>query len=711
MLNQRMRKLILVTIHLMFLVVPFFFTWVNEELFEFPKMLLTYGFTIVIAGLWVGRMINEKRIIIRQTAFDWPLLLFLIAQILATIFSIDPHTSIFGYYTRFHGGLLSTITYLVLFYALVSNVSKTQLKKLLITIFISALGVTLYAIPEHFGYSPSCLLIIGKFDVSCWVQDVQNRVFATFGQPNWLAAYVITLIPLGIVLSATGKKTATGKKRLGEIFFSITTLTLFITLLFTQSRSGMAGFLASMLLLIPGLIFIKSKQQDLIKNTKKYVWLLGSMLLIAVMNGTIFSPPLLKLLIPENTPLVDVNPTNTNTAVNRLEIGGTDSGEIRKIVWQGAVNVWKRYPWFGSGVETFAYSYYQDRPLAHNNVSEWDFLYNKAHNEFLNFLATTGIVGLGTYLLLFVWLIVVSLKIIFKPTQKFSITDQTIILALLSGLLALSVSNFFGFSTVMVSILLFIYLSFVAMIDAHKLEKSFFIRKQTLSLSVIQIFALIITCLGIIILLSKVVRIWVADKNYAYGNSYLAAGHNLEGLESLQTAVMLRPSEALFHNQLAHTYSKLAVLLDQQDESTASAEFKQAALDESELTLLLNPRHLNFYKSQARIMITLSQLDPQLLTLAKQTLEAGLQLAPTDAKLMYNLGLVEIALDQTDTGIKTLETTIKMKPNYEAARMALGKQYESLNKPNQALEQYQYIYDHITGQNQFINDKLTELKN
>ena len=197
--SQRLQKFIIILFHLLFMTVPFFFTWVNEELFEFPKMLLTYGFTTLIVGVWIGRMILEKKVFIRQTVFDWPILLFIVSQTLSTIFSIHPSTSIMGYYTRFHGGLLSTLTYILLFYALVSNFSKVALRKLWITIFIAALGVTLYTIPEHFGHSPSCLMITQQFDVSCWVQDVQSRAFATFGQPNWLAAYVISLIPLGIL--------------------------------------------------------------------------------------------------------------------------------------------------------------------------------------------------------------------------------------------------------------------------------------------------------------------------------------------------------------------------------------------------------------------------------------------------------------------------------------------------------------------------------
>ncbi len=44
-----------------------------------------------------------------------------------------------------------------------------------------------------------------------------------------------------------------------------------------------------------------------------------------------------------------------------------------------------------------------------------------------------------------------------------------------------------------------------------------------------------------------------------------------------------------------------------------------------------------------------------------------------------------------------------MRPNYETARMVLGKQYEAQQQNQLAKEQYQYIYDHITQNNQEIN--------
>src|SRR5262249_769402 len=44
----------------------------------------------------------------------------------------------------------------------------------------------------------------------------------------------------------------------------------------------------------------------------------------------------------------------------------TDSGDIRKFVWKGAIDAWKSSPLFGTGVETFAFAYYKFRPAGHN---------------------------------------------------------------------------------------------------------------------------------------------------------------------------------------------------------------------------------------------------------------------------------------------------------------------------------------------------------
>ncbi|KKP99309.1 MAG: O-antigen polymerase, partial [Candidatus Levybacteria bacterium GW2011_GWB1_36_18] len=106
--------------------------------------------------------------------------------------------------------------------------------------------------------------------------------------------------------------------------------------------------------------------------------------------------------------------------MHQTQLGGTDSGKIRLIVWRGAIDVWKNNPIFGTGVETFAYAYYKYRPIEHNLTSEWNFLYNKAHNEYLNYLATTGVFGLLSYLSFIAFFLFIFLATIFKTKNKLS---------------------------------------------------------------------------------------------------------------------------------------------------------------------------------------------------------------------------------------------------------------------------------------------------
>ncbi len=393
-LDKLFKKIIFWAFNLLLVFTTFIFTWFNQELFEFNKMMFVYLMAIVITSAWIARMVIKQKLIFKRTALDWPLLAFVISQMLATLFSIHQRTSFFGYYTRFNGGLLSTFTHALLYWSFVSNFSIKHARLLLKNALLAAVGVSLYAIPERFGVSPSCLIIRGNFDVNCWIQDVRHRVFASFGQPNWLAAYLITLIPLSIAfyLNWAVKKThALTKTKAGWWFLTI--ITLFTALLFTNSRSGILGLgfgLGIFLVLnietaLQTTRPISFRSKPLIKKTIAVFITLGLILLII---GTDFTPNFASLLKKvtnqPNSVQTNTQEATTSRTTNNPNINITPSEKIRYIVWRGAIKIWQRYPILGSGPGTFAYSYYLDRPMEHNLVSEWDFLYNKAHNELLN---------------------------------------------------------------------------------------------------------------------------------------------------------------------------------------------------------------------------------------------------------------------------------------------------------------------------------------
>ena len=120
--------------------------------------MFVYTLTTIITASWLVRMISQQKFIFRRTILDIPIGLFLLSQIISTITSIDVHTSIWGYYSRSNGGLLSVISYILLFYAFISNIPKDSVLKLLNAAIISGVLVSIYSIPEHFGLSPSCVL-------------------------------------------------------------------------------------------------------------------------------------------------------------------------------------------------------------------------------------------------------------------------------------------------------------------------------------------------------------------------------------------------------------------------------------------------------------------------------------------------------------------------------------------------------------------------
>lgn len=693
-------------------------------------MLLTYALTALILGAWATRCVFEQRLVWRRTPLDLPLAIFLGSQLLSTILSIHPRTSFFGYYTRFHGGLLSTLTYLCLYYAFVSNVTRKEVKHFLISVLIAAAGVCLYAIPEHFGHSPSCWLITGgeMFDVTCWVQDVKTRVFATFGQPNWLAAYVIMVLPLTLSLMMT----STEKLGVKKASYLVLSWLLVLTLIFTKSRSGLLGMVIGVGIWGLGYLWLWSRRH-LTPQAFAPLVIFGTISLGLFFQ---FDPYVLPLLnsklnlwrsdasqIESSLATPAPSPLEVPAVINRLDIGGTDSGEIRKIVWEGAISVWQRYPLFGSGVETFAYSYYQDRPLAHNLVSEWDFLYNKAHNEFLNFLATTGLVGLGAYIGVLLLYGSLSGRTILAASSDYnhsspSSSSETIdfapliTLGLVTGLISLSVSNFFGFSTVMVTVLHYLFMACYVVLNYSPPAVTSDHSVKTPELSASQIGGLIVIGGLTFFLLSQVVTMWQADAAYTRAKAWISAGKGTPALEELEAAIRLQPKEALFYDELSDLYSQLAVASGQQGQSSASAEIAQAALKASEITLNLNPRHLNFYKTRARILISLSGLDPHLLTAAEDTLHQALELAPTDAKLLYNLALVQLNSDDPGKqaeGLRNLEKTLEMKPNYESARRERADQYLKVTDYDRAYQEYEYIVKFINPNNAYARQQLESL--
>ncbi len=702
-MSKLVEKSIGVAFCILFFLVPLVLTPYTSELFEFNKMVLTYSLTTTITTLWIVRIIIHKKFIFRRTVLDFPLIIFLFFQIVSTLISVDTRTSFFGYYSRFHGGLLSTISYSILYWAYVSNIDKRAVHKTIYFLLASALLVSIYGILEHFG-----------IDKEVWVQDVQNRVFSTLGQPNWLAAWLVALIPIAWMLAIVQ-----GLKK--GLLWVVLSAIFFLTLLFTKSRSGLIGFIVSDIVFwaFALLIIIRKKKNKIKAFTISF---LSVHLIIFSFSATTGTPwtPSIKNFIEKNETAVTTTTSDKQEAYQApaLEVGGTASGEIRKIVWKGALDIFKAYPILGTGVETFAFSYYSFRPVEHNLVSEWDFLYNKAHNEYLNFLATTGVFGTGTYLLL-IAVIILSLSVpvfIGKPKTKlpriFSYYSETDLsfdskmfnVALLSGFTSILVTNFFGFSVVPVGIQFFLYPAIAVSLTNASNEKEREIRFDPTLKTLVVIVGLVT-----VFIQYKIARYWYVDHVYAQGKAYGDAHKPVQAREKLLIATRMSPGEAIYWDELSQASADISVALNENGQGEIAQQLANSAANEANMALRLSAANINIKRNAASTFIKLSSIYPNHMLTARQILDDAVIKAPTEAKLFYNLGLIYARTGNNDVAKEILEKTVQMKPNYRHAHFALAILYIDMEDKEKAKEELEYILRYIDPNDTEAKRQLDEI--
>jgi O-antigen ligase len=663
--------------NLLFFFVPLVLYPFSYELFEFNKMVFVYALTALISASWVIRMILAKRIIFRHTFLDIPLLLFLFSQLLSTAFSIDVRTSLLGYYSRFHGGFFSTLSYSLLFWAFVSNMDRAKTLKAIRFLLFSGIIVSVYGVLQHFG-----------IDKDVWVQDVQNRVFSTLGQPNWLAAWLLALLPIAWAFYLSSRQKS--KNFWQWLGFSALYI---LTLSYTKSRSGLLG-LVTVSGIFWGINFfiyiVKEKSKSFIKNS--FLLLTLSLFLIFA-GGTPWTPSLEQFLTKG---IEGKTPETTGPA---LETGGTESGQIRKIVWKGAIDVWKNYPLTGSGVETFAFSYYQFRPVEHNLVSEWDFLYNKAHNELLNILATTGILGLGAYLYF-------SGVVVFYFVKKIKSSPDILDSSFLAGFCGIFVTNFFGFSVVAVSLLYFLLPAFAVCLEGGEKVRLASYKSLDFRQKAGVFLALFIASY----LLLGIGRYWYADLLFAKGKTLNDSEDPVKARGELTHAIELSKKEAIFWDELSQSDTLIAIALNEAGEGAKAREFADVAINESSNATILSPRNLNLKRNRANLFIKLSALDPNYLADARDILIDAITYAPTEAKLYYNLGLTYARLGDLENAEKVFEKTISLKANYRDARLAYALILIDKGSREKAKEHLNYILESIDPNDALSRQTLEEIK-
>lgn len=603
---------------------PFVVLPVNSELFEFNKMLFIYAIAVLIGGVWLLRSFQAGKFIFRKTPFDIPLGIFFLSQVVSTLFSIDQHTSFFGYYGRFNGGLLSTFTYLFLYYGFVSTIDthkNTVIRRIFSISIISSILVVLWGLPGKFNHDLSCLLFTSKFDNSCWTAQFRpaERMFSTLGQPNWLGAYLaITFFISTYYVLSSEKKKSMWLGVIGVVFS-------YLGILLSRSRSSLMSLAPGVMIIMTLVSFFAIKRNNFFTALKKQALfiLVGSLIIITCIaqTGIPQIDSIISLSFLRNNPAVQQKISPLQNKSSSLQVVGpvTESLDIRKIVWAGAWELGKQYPLFGTGVETFGYAYYSVRPIAHNATSEWDYLYNKAHNEFLNMLATTGWFGLGSYLLLIVYSAIYAIKKGVKNIFYFFI---------LAIHISLYITNFFGFSITVVNIYWFLTLAFLAVYDEPDTLNNHLTKASFAQIGIVFV--------AVFWPLNLIGTYWIADYNYAQSDIALKSNNSGVAVNLLQKALLLR-EEHVYEDKLSYALAQYAYLAAHEKNKEQSKQFIDLAEKLNLKSIQSSSQNVLYWKTRVKNQFIFYQmsLDKKYLFTGLAALDEAYKLAPTDPKIPY----------------------------------------------------------------------------
>jgi tetratricopeptide (TPR) repeat protein/O-antigen ligase len=394
------------------ILVPVFFDIYSSRIFEPDKITLLRTLALLTLGAWIVKLIDEggwrwERIqagdSTLKTIAGFPLILpvaaFALVYVISTIFSVTPAASLWGSYQRLQG-TYTTFAYIVFFAAIVGNLRKrAQVERLITTIVLGSLPVSLYGILQHYHLDPVP-----------WGGDVSTRIASNMGNAIFVAAYFIMVFPLIIarilqafsgIMNETNRSSLIGHIIKGT-FYVFTGAVVLIAQYMSQSRGPALGWIVGSFVIFI-LLSIYWRKRWLTYAAIAAVAVVGAFLLLFNIPGGPFEALRDSPAIGRYSQLLN---ENSNNAL------------VRKYIWEGAVKLISIHkplqfpdgsgdkfnflrPLIGYGPESMYVAYNPFYVPQLGQVEKRNASPDRSHNETWDSLVINGILGLITYLALF----------------------------------------------------------------------------------------------------------------------------------------------------------------------------------------------------------------------------------------------------------------------------------------------------------------------
>ncbi len=630
-------SIIMITFFVPLLLLP------NHFIFPFivPKIVAFRSLTMLMLGIFVVILANNwKKYRTILTAPMLAVLLFFASFTISTISGVDWYRSFWDNHERMLG-LFTIVHYIIFFIVLTSTIKKWETWRRLMLVFLGAGSIVML------------LAVVQKVNPEFLINRGSGRVSATLGNAIYLGGYGMFIAFLAALVFI--KEKTTGWK----VYAAISGLLGIFGIFASGTRGAFLGFAAGIGVLCIGYILALHKDS---KYRKIFVGIMIAGLLFLGSSYAFRTAPIVKS-IPLVSQLVNTNIT-----------GGTANTRI--MAWGIAVESWKERPVFGWGPNNYYHAfnkYYRPEFLQHGFQETW---FDNAHSAFFNTLAVQGVLGMISYLGLFL----VPLVLLWKRFREKKIDLQ---ITVVGGafLVAHFVQQFFVFENPTSLLYFFFWLAFL-----NQQTSTVEVEEKSTKLVSTGLLASIAVVVFLIILITNINP---ARANMAALGALQAVNSNKEPVEAYQKAISIAsPHIDDIRNDFARvTVASAKGYVDNglKDEAITLLDLVYRELDKN---LQLHPKDIRVHLQKVQVGQLAAEVtqNPTFLVEAEALTKQAIEYSPQRQQLYYTLAGLQFQLGKPDEAIESIQKTIDLDPKVGESWWRLALIYKTIGQDTKAKE-------------------------
>lgn len=633
--RSNLKNLIKGHLFLLVILLPLVFWLDTATIFALPKLLVLRIISISAVLFIVADFFLAKKMEIRIPKYALFLGIWILSLILSTIFSMTPYTSLYGQYGRYMG-LFTFLNLSIIPLYIVNYFSRKEIQELIYVSICTSCLVALYGLFQYHNFFG---LWAPPFE---WTDSPQNRVFATMGHANHLGAYLAAhLLMLAYTISLKN-----GKNRLSLVLLQILELGLITyILILTASRGAVFALILSAFILF---LLGTWKNRKIIKKSLSKIVVSASVIIILVVFSAGF--------IVENISEIAIV-KRTEQTINTVEKGVIPD---RLSFIYSSWSMFLDYPLTGTGLSTFrdAYSKYRraDYQIDGPGNVQYITVPEAAHNEYINTLATQGIIGLIGLLAIMLSVVIFAAQKYFKAEQK----EEKWHLIALAGVLVFAFQVMFNFGEIVNWFLFFVFVGIIMNEQKEAWKLSIQPKYPVKTLVLLVVFSLV----GISFRVG-VIDEWQADAYLRKAKEAAATGDPEHAANYYQVSIAGRPGEYKLHQAYADFLLEYSAMVDTPEEKN---NLLKRAVQSYENALLDNANFPSTYHNLALAYLQLSRLTSQESYARKsiQNYELSIEKSPNNPRYLYEYARkLHSDWDDKEKAVQLLRESLKIAPEYQ----------------------------------------------